>query len=185
AQEALRAWWRYRRDAAAPHTEGVSYDGFLMDSFTDWIDGLPGREALLAEGRDAFASLIRQWVYSTLPGRPDLHAPLGDVEGEMPFWISCIARIVGWYGADAEFGPGLWLIQRMDPARLPSTALAWALDRTATATATARSEERRVGKECRSARAREEDTKKGLTRWSRAAGERGQRDNTRGPYREA
>lgn len=137
AKEALRAWWRYRRDAAAPHTEGVSYDGFLMDSFTDWIDGLPGREALLAEGRDAFASLIRQWVYSTLPGRPDLHAPLGDVEGEMPFWISCIARIVGWYGADAEFGPGLWLIQRMDPARLPSTALAWALDRTATATATA------------------------------------------------
>ncbi|MCC6167135.1 MAG: heparinase II/III family protein, partial [Caldilineaceae bacterium] len=120
--------WHHRRDQAAPHTEGVSYDGFLMDSFTDWLDGLPDREALLAEGRDAFAGLVRQWVYSTLPGRPDLHAPLGDVEGEMPFWISCILRLAGWYGPDADFGTGLWLAQRTDPVRLPAAALTWALD---------------------------------------------------------
>ncbi|MCC6168686.1 MAG: heparinase II/III family protein [Caldilineaceae bacterium] len=134
---ALRAWWRHRRDPAAPHTEGVSYDGFLMDSFTDWLDGLPDREALLAEGRDAFAGLIRQWVYSTLPGRPDLHAPLGDVEGEMPFWISCMLRLAGWYGPDADFDAGLWLAQRMDPVRLPAAALTWALDHTPAAAADA------------------------------------------------
>ncbi len=128
AQDALRAWWRHRRNTQAPHTEGVSYDGFLMESFTEWLDGLPERAALLEEGRDAFASLIRQWVYSTLPGRPDLHAPLGDVEGEMPFWIACMLRMLGWYGPDADFGPGLWLVQRMDPVRLPAAALAWALE---------------------------------------------------------
>lgn len=135
AQDALAAWWRFRRDSLAPHTEGVSYDGFLMESFTEWLDGLPDRAALLAEGRDAFADLIRQWVYSTLPGRPDLHAPLGDVEGEMPFWISCILRMAEWYGPDPDFDPGLWLVQRIDPARLPAAALARALDHAPSVTA--------------------------------------------------
>ncbi|MEZ4637804.1 MAG: heparinase II/III family protein [Caldilineaceae bacterium] len=123
ALDTLRAWWRHRGNAEAPHTEGVSYDGFLMNSFTDWIDGLPNRAALLDEGSDAFFSLIAQWIGSTLPGRPDLHAPLGDVEGEMPFWITCTAYICDWYAGVAAVADGRWLLQHMSPARLPAAAL--------------------------------------------------------------
>lgn len=123
AHDTLRAWWHHRRNVDAPHTEGVSYDGFLMNSFTDWIDGLPNRSDLLEEGRDAFHTLIAQWINSTLPGRPDLHAPLGDVEGEMPFWITCTAYICDWYAGQAAVEEGRWLLQNMAPARLPAAAL--------------------------------------------------------------
>ena len=139
ATETLRAWWRYRFDAAAPHTEGVSYDGYLMDSFTEWLDGAPDRTALLAEGRAAFADLARQWVYSTLPGRFDLHAPLSDVEPEMPFWMNCLLRMVQWYGVDARtatddiWAESRWLLPRIPAVRLPAAALTLALTNAASA----------------------------------------------------
>jgi len=142
AKETLRAWWHHRQQVATPHTEGTAYDGYLMDAFTEWIDGLPDRQALLAEGENAFVSLARHWIYSTLPGRLDLHAPLSDVEPEMPFWMSCLFRMVDWMGtpgtssslsaADtAIFQHGLWLLQRIPPNRLPAAALALALTRPA------------------------------------------------------
>ena len=136
AKQTLRAWWRYRMDPDAPHTEGASYDGYLMDTFTEWLDGLPGRDPLLEEGRESFASLIRQWVHATLPGRPDLHAPLSDVEPEMPFWMSCVLRIYGWYGPHPDVDAGLWLLQRVSPVRLPAAAMALGLDNPALVEAT-------------------------------------------------
>lgn len=138
----LRAWWHYRQQPTTPHTEGAAYDGYLMDTFTDWLDGLPDRQALVVEGQPAFVSLARQWIHSTLPGRFDLHAPLSDVEPEMPFWMSCLLRMVTWYGAvatgtstdpttvDAEmkvFQEGWWLLQRVPPVRLPAAALTLAM----------------------------------------------------------
>jgi len=131
ATATLRAWWHYRMDPTEPHTEGTSYDGYLMDTFTEWIDGAPNRQALLEEGRDAFVSLSRQWLHSTLPGRLDLHAPLSDVEPEMPFWMSCLLRMVNWYGAgdgaDPIFAESSWLLQRIPAVRLPAAALTLAL----------------------------------------------------------
>lgn len=129
----LRAWWHHRADSVHPHTEGTSYDGYLMDTFTEWIDGLPQRQALLAEGSDAFVSLARQWLHSTLPGRLDLHAPLSDVEPEMPFWMNCISRMVQWYGRDANsavddiWQESRWLLQRIPAVRLPAATLTLAL----------------------------------------------------------
>lgn len=136
----LRTWWRYRADPNAPHTEGASYDGYLMDTFTEWIDGLPNRSTLLTEGKDAFVSLAQQWLHSTLPGRLDLHAPLGDVEPEMPFWMTCLLRIVSWYGeagaTDTIFGEIKWLLRRIPAVRLPAAALSLALTRPPFTTAT-------------------------------------------------
>ena len=70
ATATLRTWWRYRHDPESPHTEGTSYDGFLMDSFTEWLGHLPTRQPLLDEGRSSFVTLAQQWIHSTLPGRP-------------------------------------------------------------------------------------------------------------------
>lgn len=124
ATETLRAWWRHRLDADQPHSEGTAYDGYLMDTFTEWLEGLANRKMLLAEGREAFLSLARQWIHLTLPGRLDLHAPLSDVEPEMPFWMTALLRIGLWYG-HAE---SLWLLQHLPLARLPAASLAaaWA-----------------------------------------------------------
>jgi len=119
----VRAWAGYRT-AAQPHTEGTAYDGYLMDSVTGWLAHLPARDALLAETREAWRSQLDQWLGLTLPGRPDLHAPLGDTEPEMPFWIMPLLRLARWFDrADAR-----WLLRRIPIARLPATALIEALD---------------------------------------------------------
>lgn len=118
ARAALQAWRRYRVEAP-PHTEGTSYDGYLMDSATEWLAGLPDRATVLAQTEAAWASLIRQWVQLTLPGRPDLHAPLGDVEPEMPFWMNVLVRLAHW----RRDPMALWLVQQLPPPCLPAAAL--------------------------------------------------------------
>ncbi|MBW7894225.1 MAG: heparinase II/III family protein [Opitutaceae bacterium] len=119
----VHAWSGYRT-GAQPHTEGTAYDGYLMDSVTGWLAHLPARDALLAETREAWRSQLDQWLGLTLPGRPDLHAPLGDTEPEMPFWIMPLLRLAQWQGrADAG-----WLLRRIPVSRLPAAALIEALD---------------------------------------------------------
>lgn len=116
--EVLRTWARFRTGPEF-HTEGTTYDGYLMDSVTGWFAGLPDRAALQGECRGAFRSLVDQWIHLTLPGRMDLHAPLGDVEPEMPYWTAVLARLGGWYSwADAT-----WLITRVPVSRLPAATL--------------------------------------------------------------
>ncbi|MPY90766.1 MAG: hypothetical protein GEU99_22990 [Luteitalea sp.] len=120
--EVLGAWCRFRT-GKEHHTEGTSYDGYLMDSVTEWMAALPGRDRLLQEHRDAFRSLADQWINLTLPGRPDLHAPLGDVEPEMPFWSSALLRLARWY----EWRDAAWLLTRVPTERLPAAAVVAAL----------------------------------------------------------
>ena len=119
AREALQAWWMFRKGEAR-HTEGTAYDGFLADSMTEWLAGLPDRDALLPAGREAFCGLAREWIQLTLPGRTDLHAPLGDVEPEMPFWANVLLRLASWY----ELKEAGWLLRRFPLPRLPAAALA-------------------------------------------------------------
>lgn len=119
----VRAWSVYRT-GAQPHTEGTAYDGYLMDSVTGWLVNLPERDTLLAETCDAWRSQLDQWLGLTLPGRPDLHAPLGDTEPEMPFWIMPLLRLAVWFErADAR-----WLLRRIPVSRLPAAALIEALE---------------------------------------------------------
>ncbi len=120
---ALRAWFRYRLGTPAL-SEGGAYDGFLMDSLTEWLGGRPDTRDLLAEGRAAFAGLAAGWVHLVLPGRADVIAPLGDVEPEMPFWTTALFRLALRYG----FQDASWLIRRLPVAGFPAALLVEALE---------------------------------------------------------
>ncbi len=122
ATAVLRAWAGYRT-SAHPHTEGTAYDGYLMEAITGWLEFLPDRETLLAETRAAFRSQVEQWLWLTLPGRLDLHAPLGDTEPEMPFWIMPLLRLARWY----DWNDAGWGLRHIPTARLPAAALTEAL----------------------------------------------------------
>ncbi|MDO8541914.1 MAG: heparinase II/III family protein [Opitutaceae bacterium] len=117
--EVLRTWARFRTGPEF-HTEGTTYDGYLMDSVTGWLTDQPERAGLLRECRTAFRSLVDQWIHLTLPGRMDLHAPMGDVEPEMPFWTCVVARLGGWY----SWSEATWLLTRVPIERLPAATLA-------------------------------------------------------------
>jgi len=119
ARQVFEAWCRLRL-GAAHHTEGAAYDGYLMDSITDWIAGLPDRGELLRDGHDAFRSLADEWMGLSLPGRPDLEAPLGDVEPEMTFWATALMRVGGWY----EWRDVDWFLHRFPLQRMRADGLA-------------------------------------------------------------
>ncbi len=122
AREVFAAWCRMRM-SEAHHTEGTGYDGYLMDSLTSWLEGLPDRTELLRGNAAAFRSLADQWMGLTLPGRFDLQAPLGDVEPEMPFWASALTRMEGWYQwHDVE-----WFLQRYPLQRMTGAGVVSAL----------------------------------------------------------
>lgn len=126
ALDAVRSWWRFRLDDP-PHSEGAAYDGYLMDHVTEWLFSLPQGEALFAEGLPAFASLATQWIQLALPGDLAESAPLGDVESEMPFWMTVLCRLAVAYAGQVPFDQGRWLVQRIAPVRLPAAALEWLL----------------------------------------------------------
>ena len=123
AGDLLRVWREARMDPSNPNTEGFAYDGYLMNACLGWLRSAPDREVSLPEFREAFASLVRQWVFAALPGRPDLQAPLGDVEPEMPFWTTCLLQLAHWYPDDLLMQEGRWLTGQVFPSRLPAEAL--------------------------------------------------------------
>ena len=118
AREVFRAWCQFRM-GEVPHTEGAAYDGYLMDSLTGWLAGLPDRAELLREGRAGFRSLADQWMNLSLPGRFDLQAPLGDTEAEMTFWATVLTRLADWY----EWRDADWFLHRFPLQRLRAAAL--------------------------------------------------------------
>jgi hypothetical protein len=120
AKKALAAWCRLRLHPTAPHTEGTAYDGYLMDSVTEWLEGVPEKAELLTVYKPALLSMVHHWLALALPGRVDLQAPIGDVEPEMPFWMSVLARLSLWY---KECDGGWWLLQHLPPDRMPAAAL--------------------------------------------------------------
>lgn len=122
ARAVLRAWCQYRLGLER-HTEGTAYDGYLMDSLTEWLARLPDRDHQLRECRDAFRSLANHWIHLTLPGRADLHAPLGDVEPEMMFWATDLLRFAGWY----DWRDAGWLLRHVPLERMRAAALGAAL----------------------------------------------------------
>ncbi|MBI5689878.1 MAG: hypothetical protein HZC55_07235, partial [Verrucomicrobia bacterium] len=95
-REIFGVWARFRTGPER-HTEGTTYDGYLLDSVTAWLATHPQRASLLKEGEKAFRSVADQWIHLILPGRLDLHAPIGDVEPEMAFWTTVLARAATWY----------------------------------------------------------------------------------------
>lgn len=120
AEDVFRAWCESRK-APVYHSEGTAYDGYLLDAVTEWLEGLPGekRRELQELGRPALVDFCRQAVALSLPGRTDLQAPLGDVEPEMTFWATVLARVGRWYQVDEA----LWLLRHFPPSRLRAEGL--------------------------------------------------------------
>ena len=118
SREVLQAWCRLRL-GPEHHTEGAAYDGYLMDSITEWLEGLPDRAQVKQQSREALLNLAESWLALTVPGRPDLQAPLGDVEPEMTFWATALMRVGEWY----ELPEARWLVRQFPLARLRAAAL--------------------------------------------------------------
>nr|WP_321302960.1 heparinase II/III family protein [Alcaligenes faecalis] len=75
-------------------TEGVSYDGYVLDFFLDWLSSQPSstRETFLAHPQ--FREVWFQAVLLAVPGDVMNTAPLGDVEPyHMPFVWSAMAKL--------------------------------------------------------------------------------------------
>lgn len=96
AYRLYRAWLAARADPE-PMTEGTAYDGFLLDSLTDWLADRPDADELRAQGRAALSAFPVIAAALTLPGRPERQAPIGDVEPEMTQWASAALRLRSWY----------------------------------------------------------------------------------------
>ena len=106
---------------------GVGFNAYFVDNLRGRVGlaGEPDRDQLLAEGRDAFGSQAAQWVQLVLPGRVDVQAPVGDVEPEMPFWMTALHRLALWYGNPDS----AWVVRRLPPGAMPAALLDGILER--------------------------------------------------------
>lgn len=120
AEDVFRAWCQARK-APVYHSEGTAYDGYLLDAVTEWIEGLPAEKhrELVDFGQAPLVDFCRQAIALCLPGRVDLQAPLGDVEPEMAFWATVLARLARWY----EIPEACWLLKFFPPSRFRAEAL--------------------------------------------------------------
>jgi len=102
-------------------TEGVGYDGYVLDFIADWLDGAPAdaREAIL--GHPALADFLNESYRLGAPGKAERVADLSDVEPvEMPFHLGAQAKLAPMQ-SDPVRG---WLLRRCAADWLRCDALA-------------------------------------------------------------
>ncbi|MEZ7811170.1 heparinase II/III domain-containing protein [Alcaligenes phenolicus] len=99
-------------------TEGVSYDGYVLDFVADWLLLQPSsvRDPIVEHG--SFGAWCRQAIDLGVPGDVMGTATLGDVEPvEMPFVWSALSKLQG-------LGPSVTdVLEQLDVSRLRSDAL--------------------------------------------------------------
>jgi len=78
----------------AGHTEGVAYDGYVLDFVADWLrDADPAAQRRVLSNPQLISTLD-QSILLAAPGQPMDVAPIGDVEPrEMPFHASAHAKL--------------------------------------------------------------------------------------------
>ena len=77
------------------HTEGVGYDGYIMDFVVHWLQviDVKGRMSMMNHRR--FGDLLNESVFLSAPGEGAQVAEIGDVEPkEMPFHLSAHAKLL-------------------------------------------------------------------------------------------
>jgi hypothetical protein len=75
-------------------TEGVSYDGYVLDFVADWLAGLDTDSADRLLNRPEIDDILGQSPALACPGNAMALAPIGDVEPlEMPFHASAHAKL--------------------------------------------------------------------------------------------
>lgn len=115
--------WLAARGEPEPMTEGAAYDGFLLDSITEWLADRTDADELRAQGRAALSAFPRIVAALSLPGRPEQQAPIGDVEPQMTQWASAALRLRNWY---PETVPASTVLRAFPIERLAGWALPYA-----------------------------------------------------------
>lgn len=99
-------------------TEGVSYDGYVLDFVADWLLGQPSSARDRIVGHECFGGWCRQVIDLAVPGNVIRTAPLGDVEPvEMPFVWSALSKLQGLCGEVSS------VLALLDVSRLRADAL--------------------------------------------------------------
>jgi hypothetical protein len=75
-------------------TEGVAYDGYVLDFIADWLNILSGEQRIPVLDHKSLPHFLEESYMLSVPGAAEKLAELGDVEPkEMPFHISAQAKL--------------------------------------------------------------------------------------------
>ncbi len=106
--ELIRTTMRHR--STDSRSEGICYDGYVLDFVADWLDGAP--DALQAEvlAEPGLREVAERAACMGAPGDLMIVPPLGDVEPlEMPFHVSGSAKLLG----RLELPRAAWYLRRL------------------------------------------------------------------------
>ena len=117
AKKIARAY-KGSRKGEQPFTEMAAYDAFTLDAITEYLS-LFSEEEYVKEYSEELSDALYSMTDAMVPGRPDILAPIGDVEEEMQFHSYVIFRLSKWLNKDY----GIALFRRINPVRLPSLML--------------------------------------------------------------
>lgn len=118
AKDKILKAYKETRISETPFTEMAAYDAYALDAITDYVE-LCSQEAKTKEYTDELKDVLNSLTDTTIPGRCDLLAPIGDVEEEMQFHSYCLYRLSKWL-CDKK---AKCVLLRISPIRLPSLVL--------------------------------------------------------------
>ncbi len=76
------------------HSEGVAYDGYILDFIADWLAGAPAEMRAAVLDHPRLKDYLDESYMIGAPGAAELVAPVGDVEPrEMPFHLGAQAKL--------------------------------------------------------------------------------------------
>lgn len=102
-------------------SEGVAYDGYVLDFLLDWLPFLPDEQQGFLLDHPQFARYLDESLLQSTPGDMAQVAELGDVESaQMPFHISAQAKAQMLRPNQAR----AWYLSRCRPDALRADALA-------------------------------------------------------------
>lgn len=103
------------------HSEGVGYDGYVLDFVADWLAALPEPDRLAVLDHPNLDHYLDQSILLGVPGAVEQVADLSDVEPrEMPFHLSAQAKLLRLRPTPVRS----WLMRRCPLDVLRSDALA-------------------------------------------------------------
>lgn len=115
----FRALIKYSRDSG--YTEGIAYDGYLMDFFLTLVEILTPEERKELLDNDIVKNMMDQVLHCSVTGDASCVAELGDVESkEMTFDITALVKYQKYFATEG-FG---WYISNIKPESLSSEAFA-------------------------------------------------------------
>ncbi len=121
----LIAFWLEMRDNG--FSEGVCYDGYVLDFLTDWLTHLPPDERVELLDDERWSVLFTESLETAAPGDLMQVATIGDIEPlEMPFHVGAHAKLqlLQKNTSSIEGLQRRWYFERIDLQALRADALA-------------------------------------------------------------